>query len=192
MQIFCQEHLFTGRGHQSFGVSRSPSYPARGLAAHSRHCLCCVNCLFSIFQLRLCCCYMPNFNNSITMCYSSHDHSGHVKSLVDGWSTVFMLALKPWLTSYGSDCVLTECSRVVLTAIAVVQMGMTVWHQILMATSLKIMQRLHPLQPRNQKMEHRKKRLVRRTVTNRRNRNSQTEQSVPCCSVLNMHHQRSG
>ena len=75
-----------------------------------------------------------------------------------------------------------------LTAVVVVQMGMTVWLQILMVTSLKIMQRLYRLQSCNQEMEHQMKRLVRRIVTNTRIRNSQTEQSVSCCSVLNMPH----
>jgi len=113
-----------------------------------------------------------------------------VKNLVDSLPTIRMLALKLWLTSYVSHHLLTECSHVVLTAVVVVQTGMTVWPQILMGTSLKIMQRLHPLQSCNQKMERQIKRLVRRTVLNSRsrNRNSQTEQSVPCCSFLDMHH----
>lgn len=143
--------------------------------------------------------YNAKLNSCTTQCHcnSSHDHSGHVKSLVDSLRTVLMLASKPWLTLYGSDYVLTECSRVLgyiqglglFTTVAVVQMGMTVWLQVLTATSLKIMQRLHSLQLCNQEMEHQKKRPVRRPVTNRGNRNSQTDQLVPQCSVLNMHHQ---
>ncbi len=69
------------------------------------------------------------------MCFSSHDHSGHVKNLVDSLPTIRMLALKLWLTSYVSHYLLTECSHVVLTAVVVVQMGMTVWPQILMGKS---------------------------------------------------------
>ena len=103
------------------------------------------------------------------MCFSSHDHSGHVKNLVDSLPTIRMLALKLWLTSYVSHYLLTECSHVVLTAVVVVQTGMTVCPQILMGTSLKIMQRLHPC---NQTMEHQMERLVRRTVTNSRSGNS--------------------
>ena len=58
--------------------------------------------------------YNAKLNSCTTQCHcnSSHDHSGHVKSLVDSLPTVLMLALKPWLTLYGSDYVLTECSHV--------------------------------------------------------------------------------
>lgn len=58
--------------------------------------------------------YNAKLNSCTTKCHcnSSHDHSGHVKSLADSLPTVAMLALKPWLTLYGSDYVLTECSRV--------------------------------------------------------------------------------